>query len=249
MNAIELEDVRKTFTLRVGRGWWNREHRTINAVDGICFTVPAGQSLAFIGPNGAGKSTTIKMLTGILHPSSGQARVLGFTPWLERNQLAYRIGAVFGQRSQVWYHLPRHECVWSTTQPSGWKGAESTRYASGSQPSVSSRDHTSTRRRVSLVAPGAFFGHPTFVAGLGLTLETLAVFTLEAFVLEAFDLASQGFADEIAAAQTERVDQRVHLLKQGFIHGHLHGFHVGILPHDFVGCEASNVKLRSTRSF
>jgi ABC-2 type transport system ATP-binding protein len=106
MNAIELEDLRKTFTLRVGRGWWNREHRPITAVDGIRFAVPAGQSLAFIGPNGAGKSTTTKMLTGILHPTSGQARVLGFTPWLERGKLAYRIGAVFGQRSQLWYHLP-----------------------------------------------------------------------------------------------------------------------------------------------
>ena len=106
MNAIELEDLRKTFTLRVGRGLWNRQRREVRAVDGIGFGVPEGQSLAFIGPNGAGKSTTIKMLTGILHPTSGQARVLGLVPWLERGKLAYRIGAVFGQRSQLWYHLP-----------------------------------------------------------------------------------------------------------------------------------------------
>jgi ABC-2 type transport system ATP-binding protein len=75
-------------------------------VDGISLTIPAGQAVAFIGPNGAGKSTTIKMLTGILHPTSGHAQVLGFTPWRERRTLVRQIGAVFGQRSQLWYHLP-----------------------------------------------------------------------------------------------------------------------------------------------
>src|SRR5262252_5377627 len=70
------------------------------------FAGPGGGARALIGPNGAGKSTTIKMLTGILHPTSGNLRVLGLTPWRERRKLAYRIGAVFGQRSQLWYHLP-----------------------------------------------------------------------------------------------------------------------------------------------
>ena len=65
-----------------------------------------GELLAFIGPNGAGKSTTIKMLTGILHPSSGSARVLGMVPWEDRRRLAFRIGSVFGQKSQLWMHLP-----------------------------------------------------------------------------------------------------------------------------------------------
>ncbi|MCC6261502.1 MAG: ATP-binding cassette domain-containing protein, partial [Anaerolineales bacterium] len=64
------------------------------------------ETLGFIGPNGAGKSTTIKMLTGILHPSGGEASVLGFTPWVERQKLAFQIGTVFGQRPQLWYHLP-----------------------------------------------------------------------------------------------------------------------------------------------
>jgi ABC-2 type transport system ATP-binding protein len=76
------------------------------AVDRVSFRIARGERVAFVGPNGAGKSTTIKMLSGILHPSSGRASVLGLTPWRDRHRLAYRIGAVFGQRSQLWYHLP-----------------------------------------------------------------------------------------------------------------------------------------------
>ncbi|MBO0722950.1 MAG: ATP-binding cassette domain-containing protein, partial [Blastocatellia bacterium] len=83
-----------------------RKHQEIVAIDEVSLSVPKGQSVAFIGPNGAGKSTTIKILTGILHPSAGRAQVLGFTPWTERQKLTYQIGAVFGQRSQLWYHLP-----------------------------------------------------------------------------------------------------------------------------------------------
>lgn len=62
--------------------------------------------LAFIGPNGAGKSTTIKMLTGILFPTSGSAKVLGLIPWEKRKELSFKIGSVFGQKPQLWYHLP-----------------------------------------------------------------------------------------------------------------------------------------------
>jgi ABC-2 type transport system ATP-binding protein len=80
--------------------------RETQAVQSISFDVEEGERLAFIGPNGAGKSTTIKMLVGILYPTSGQAQVLGKTPWRERQKLAYEIGAVFGQKSQLWYHLP-----------------------------------------------------------------------------------------------------------------------------------------------
>ncbi|MEZ4663709.1 MAG: ATP-binding cassette domain-containing protein [Caldilineaceae bacterium] len=67
----------------------------------ISFEMESGELLGFIGPNGPGKSTTIKILTGILHPSDGQASVLGYTPWVDRQQLAYNIGTVFGQRPQL----------------------------------------------------------------------------------------------------------------------------------------------------
>lgn len=103
--GVEIRDLKKKFTLARWQGF-RRRVTNVTAVDGITLHVPAGQSVAFIGPNGAGKSTTIKILTGILYPSSGEVKVLGFTPWSERRKLAQHIGAVFGQRSQLWYHLP-----------------------------------------------------------------------------------------------------------------------------------------------
>ncbi|MFZ5916743.1 MAG: ABC transporter ATP-binding protein [Chloroflexota bacterium] len=114
MAAIELDRLTKTFVSREKqpglrgsvRGLLRPVYREVPAVKGITFAVEEGERLAFIGPNGAGKSTTIKMLVGILHPTSGQARVLGRTPWQERQTLAYEIGTVFGQKSQLWYHLP-----------------------------------------------------------------------------------------------------------------------------------------------
>lgn len=104
-NSVELENLSKTFTVARRHGL-RRIIENVEAVKRISLAIPAGQSVAFIGPNGAGKSTTIKMLTGILYPTAGEARVLGYKPWLERHKLTYHIGAVFGQRSQLWYHLP-----------------------------------------------------------------------------------------------------------------------------------------------
>src|SRR5262245_60334270 len=79
--------------------------RSREAVAGLSFTVFQGERVAIIGPNGAGKSTTLKMLSGVLEPTSGSAEVLGLTPWRQRRALAYRIGVVFGQRSQLWPEL------------------------------------------------------------------------------------------------------------------------------------------------
>jgi|AGTN01.1.fsa_nt_gi ABC-type uncharacterized transport system, ATPase component len=105
MKAVVIDQLKKTFVVKSGKGL-KRTTSEVVAVDGITLSIEAGQSVAFVGPNGAGKSTTIKMLTGILTPTSGTASVLDFVPWKERTKLARYIGAVFGQRSQLWYHLP-----------------------------------------------------------------------------------------------------------------------------------------------
>lgn len=104
--AVEVDNLRKVYEVHKRRGLFAREKSEVVSVDNVSFSVPEGQALAFVGPNGAGKSTTIRMLTGILRPTSGSARVLGFDPWKDRARMAFHIGAVFGQRSQLWYHLP-----------------------------------------------------------------------------------------------------------------------------------------------
>ena len=114
MQAIQVDGLIKDFETRVKqpgfkgslRALVRPEKRLVHAVRSISFGMDPGELVGFIGPNGAGKSTTIKILTGILHPSGGMANVLGFVPWVDRRKLAYRIGTVFGQRPQLWYHLP-----------------------------------------------------------------------------------------------------------------------------------------------
>jgi ABC-2 type transport system ATP-binding protein len=116
--AIKAQDLRKDFKLRIKRpglrallkSWLIPEYSTKTAVSGINLEVQAGEVAAFIGPNGAGKSTTIKMLAGIVRPSSGTISVLGFNPQTQRKALAYKIGLVFGQRSQLFQSLPARAC-------------------------------------------------------------------------------------------------------------------------------------------
>jgi ABC-2 type transport system ATP-binding protein len=84
----------------------SRQYRLVRAVDGISFEVQPGELVGYIGPNGAGKSTTIKMLTGLLVPSGGTLQVNGRLPWRERQAHVARIGAVFGQRTTLWWDLP-----------------------------------------------------------------------------------------------------------------------------------------------
>lgn len=110
---IKVSNLNKEFSFSVKKassGWFRNlftsEKRVIKAVNDISFEVKEGERIAFIGPNGAGKSTTIKMLTGILFPSSGEINVLGFDPSKDRKKLAYKIGTVFGQRSQLLPNLP-----------------------------------------------------------------------------------------------------------------------------------------------
>ncbi|GAA0477959.1 ABC transporter ATP-binding protein [Paractinoplanes deccanensis] len=106
---IEMQDLRKDFTVRVKAGRLRREKRTVSAVDGVSLAIEQGEMVGYIGPNGAGKSTTLKMLTGVLSPSSGDVRVCGLEPVRQRTRLALQIGVVFGQRSQLWWDLPLGE--------------------------------------------------------------------------------------------------------------------------------------------
>ena len=82
------------------------EYKEVQAVKGIDLHIRKGERVAFIGPNGAGKSTTIKMMTGILSPTAGELKVMGLEPMSQRKELSKRIGTVFGQKSQLWFHLP-----------------------------------------------------------------------------------------------------------------------------------------------
>jgi ABC-2 type transport system ATP-binding protein len=106
---IRMHDLHKTFTVRVKSGRFRREKRAVAAVGGVSLTIEPGEMVGYIGPNGAGKSTTLKMLTGVLVPTSGEVSVCGLTPVPQRTRLALKIGVVFGQRSQLWWDLPLHE--------------------------------------------------------------------------------------------------------------------------------------------
>ncbi len=117
MNIIEVKNLSKKFKIKEKekgikgslKSIIKPKYKTINAVNNINFTVEKGEILAFIGPNGAGKSTTIKMLTGILYPTSGQIEVNGIDPSKERKKLSYKIGTVFGQKEQLWMHLTPYD--------------------------------------------------------------------------------------------------------------------------------------------
>ena len=108
---IVADRLEKTYRVPVRTGGGiralvSRGTRAVRAVDSISFAIAPGEMVGYVGPNGAGKSTTIKMLTGILVPTAGQVRVAGLDPTRQRRVLAARIGAVFGQRTQLWWDLP-----------------------------------------------------------------------------------------------------------------------------------------------
>ncbi|WP_409304410.1 ATP-binding cassette domain-containing protein [Peribacillus sp. SCS-155] len=116
-NAVEVKQLRKeykTYSSRSGlkgafRDLLTRNYKVIPAVDSISFSIKQGEMVAYIGENGAGKSTTIKMLTGILTPTSGTVRVNGMDPHKEREKFTRTIGVVFGQRSQLWWDIAVQE--------------------------------------------------------------------------------------------------------------------------------------------
>ncbi|HEX2324259.1 MAG TPA: ATP-binding cassette domain-containing protein [Chloroflexota bacterium] len=117
--AVAVEGLRKTFrvarhrrgALAAVRNLFDRGSLEVHAVDGLTFAIPKGEMVGCLGPNGAGKSTTVKMLTGILHPTAGEVRVLGMSPQRQRKAVARRIGVVFGQRTQLWWDLPLMESL------------------------------------------------------------------------------------------------------------------------------------------
>ncbi|MEW5871395.1 MAG: ATP-binding cassette domain-containing protein [Chloroflexota bacterium] len=112
--TIQVRSLKKHFRLprhqrgRLGalRSLFSRQYNLVRAVDGIDFEVHSGELVGYLGPNGAGKSTTLKMLTGLLVPTSGELLVRGCVPWRERKTYVAHIGAVFGQRTTLWWDLP-----------------------------------------------------------------------------------------------------------------------------------------------
>jgi ABC-2 type transport system ATP-binding protein len=115
MHAIDVRNLTKQFKVSIKdqkgflkkiKNYFLPKYEILHAVNDISFSIPSGESVAFIGPNGAGKSTTIKMLTGIMMPTSGNIEILGKDPRKNRKHLAYQMSVVFGHCSKLWYQLP-----------------------------------------------------------------------------------------------------------------------------------------------
>src|SRR5918993_1344124 len=114
MAIIEADGLTKTYRvfqkkdglLGAVRGLYRREYKEVRAVDRVSFTIEPGEMVAFLGPNGAGKTTTLKMLSGLVYPTSGTASVLGFTPWERHNDFRRQFSLVMGQKNQLWWDLP-----------------------------------------------------------------------------------------------------------------------------------------------
>ena len=114
MPIIEAQGLSKTYRvyqkqaglLGALRGLVRREHKEVRAVDGVSFTIEPGEIVGFLGPNGAGKTTTLKMLAGLIFPTSGAARVLGHVPWQREDAFRRRFALIMGQKNQLWWDLP-----------------------------------------------------------------------------------------------------------------------------------------------
>jgi ABC-2 type transport system ATP-binding protein len=117
MSIIEIKGLKKTYQvyqkkegLRSSlRGLFKREYKQVKAVQGIDLQIEQGEFVAFLGPNGAGKTTTLKLLSGVIHPTSGTATVMGHTPWQRENEYRRRFALVMGNKNQLWWDLPAQE--------------------------------------------------------------------------------------------------------------------------------------------
>src|SRR5437764_6760643 len=114
MPVLEAQGLTKTYRVfrkKPGlrgalRNLFRREYKEVRAVDGVSFSIEPGEMVAFLGPNGAGKTTTLKMLSGLIYPTSGAARVLGFVPWERADTFRRRFSLIMGQKNQLWWDLP-----------------------------------------------------------------------------------------------------------------------------------------------
>jgi ABC-2 type transport system ATP-binding protein len=119
MAAIETHDLTKVYrTYKKAPGLWGaikglgkREYEDVRAADGVSFSIEEGEFVGFLGPNGAGKTTVLKMLSGLLNPTSGSARVLGFTPWERRDEMKRQFSLLMGQKNALWWDLPARESL------------------------------------------------------------------------------------------------------------------------------------------
>src|ERR1700693_6071897 len=119
MSAIEAHNLTKVYrTYRKERGLWGsikglvrRRHDETRAADEVSFQIDEGEFVGFLGPNGAGKTTVLKMLSGLLNPTSGDARVLGFVPWERRNEMKRQFSLLMGQKNALWWDLPAQESL------------------------------------------------------------------------------------------------------------------------------------------
>jgi ABC-2 type transport system ATP-binding protein len=117
MSVIEIAGLAKTYRVYQKReglwasigGLFHRQYRDVQAVAGIDLKVEQGEFVAFLGPNGAGKTTTLKLLSGVITPTAGAARVLGHVPWKRENAYRRRFALVMGQKNQLWWDLPAQE--------------------------------------------------------------------------------------------------------------------------------------------
>jgi ABC-2 type transport system ATP-binding protein len=117
MIAIDVKNLRKTYRVyrkREGllasiRGLFHRHYDEVHAVAGVSFQIEQGEMVAFLGPNGAGKTTTLKLLSGLIYPTSGEALALGHVPWKRENSYRRRFALVMGQKNQLWWDLPAQE--------------------------------------------------------------------------------------------------------------------------------------------
>ena len=117
MNAIQIRGLQKSYRVyQKKEGLWaslsglfQREYRDVHAVRSIDLDVAQGEFVAFLGPNGAGKTTTLKLLSGVISPTGGEAQVLGHTPWKRENEYRRRFALVMGQKNQLWWDLPAQE--------------------------------------------------------------------------------------------------------------------------------------------